>query len=279
MLQSLYRVLDVPSTATRDDIRAAYRRQLARIRSGEIPSTRRPLIERACTTLDDPERRVSYDVRLAQLPRWQRPELVAPPSHLHVLLPAIASSAAVVAVALAGFVFLASPFRSEQHVAAPLQAAAAQSQPVAAESSPPETVAADPAPSADIAERSDTPVDVSAPEPQPPAVLTARAAAPQRTTANTAPSFSARSAVAVPAEPAEAYTNDSQIAEQPAVDAIEAAAPITPALVQSSSYGKIQANSNSRLDFRVQGWFCSDASGGQVFVSAGAPLPSGVSCS
>jgi hypothetical protein len=56
-----------------------------------------------------------------------------------------------------------------------------------------------------------------------------------------------------------------------------AAAP-APALVQSASFGEVQANSSSRLNFRVQGWFCHDRTGGEVFVSAGAPLPSGVSC-
>jgi hypothetical protein len=275
--QSLYRVLDLPSTATRAEIRAAYQRQLARIRSGEIRSTRRPLIERAWATLGDPDRRISYDVQFAKLPRWQRPE-----SHLQVLLSTLASSATVVVVAIAGLLFVASALRSQHHAPAPVQATTSQPQPVTVALSPPAAVAA---PSKDVAEQSGTPVDAVAPEPQAPA-FTARPAVVQSTATFSPSGFSVISAAIVPAVPAETYTDDTQVAVQPAADATEAAAPtapsliepslVAPSLVQASSYGRIQATSSSRLNFRVQGWFCSDASGGQVFVPAGAPLPSGV---
>jgi len=71
---------------------------------------------------------------------------------------------------------------------------------------------------------------------------------------------------------------DAEASAQPAVVDAASVETSTPALVQSAPYGKLNANSSSRLDFRVQGWFCHDASGGEIFVSAGAPLPGGVSC-
>lgn len=283
MIQSLYRVLEIPSTATRTEIRAAYRRQLARIRSGELPATRRPLVERACATLDDPDRRVSYDVQLAQLPRWQRPQPIPHSSHMHALAPALAAAAAVVVVALGAFVLLASPLRG-QHQSA-LQARASVTQPVspaanqsnAPAAAPTDAVSVDaPAAAADDTS-ADVPADDAAAAPQAPAPIILARSAPILRSASAAPAATVRTRQAAFVPPASDEPNaaDADVAPPPAADVAAASAP---ALVQSTSYGKVQANSSSRLDFRVQGWFCHDSSGGEVFVSAGAPLPGGVSC-
>src|ERR1700688_4615048 len=121
MLQSLYMVLEVPATATRTEIRPAYRRQLARIRDGELSSSLRPLIERAGVTLDDPSRRMSYDARLAHLPRWERPRAPAPSAHLQLPMPALAAMAAAgaaVAVVLA-VLFVVLPSRGQHPASQP----------------------------------------------------------------------------------------------------------------------------------------------------------------
>jgi hypothetical protein len=62
---TLYQVLALPSTATRNEIRAAYLHQMARLRTGELPELLEDWIERAYATLDHPDRRIEYDLYLA----------------------------------------------------------------------------------------------------------------------------------------------------------------------------------------------------------------------
>jgi hypothetical protein len=289
MIQSLYQVLEIPSTATRTEIRAAYGRQIARIRSGELRSTRRPLIERACATLDNPDRRVSYDIQLTQRRPWGHPEPIDHSSYMHMLAPALAGAAAVVFVALGAFALQASPFRG-QHQSA-LQARASVSQPVSpagnqsdAPAVAPTDAASDDVPAVAATETAndtaaEAPADDAGVAPPAPAPIPFARSAPVLRAASPAPAAAARNRQAdyVPAAPDEVSAADTDAASPPAANVAAEAAP-APALVQSASFGKVQANSSSRLKFRVQGWFCHDSTGGEVFVSAGAPLPSGVSC-
>ncbi|HTE87243.1 MAG TPA: hypothetical protein VK821_21245 [Dehalococcoidia bacterium] len=277
MLQSLYRVLEVPTTASRTQIRDAYQRQLARVRAGELSSSLRPLIERACATLDDPSRRVSYDARLAELPRWERPPIPAPASSVRLQVPAIAATAATVAVALA-VLFAALPSRGQHSASKP-----SVSKPI--ETIVSEVVTAPPVQpeSPAIADESTPPEEaVSTAQSEPSETVAVRQPV-QFATNRSAPALQSRAAIR-PAEAVAASRPEPDVpvqaamAAQPEVEAAAAVGASTPALVQSSPHGRVNANSNSRLDFRVQGWFCHDSSGGEIFISAGAPLPTGVNC-
>ena len=77
-METYYTVLEVPPTATAEDIAAAYARQrdrynLERVAAlgdafRHIAETRLTNLERACTTLSDPQRRRAYDASLGLAP-------------------------------------------------------------------------------------------------------------------------------------------------------------------------------------------------------------------
>lgn len=69
---TLYEALGISWSATRDEIRAAYQRQMGRVRAGGLPRRRERSIERAYAILDNPDRRLRYDLELtsSHRPVW-----------------------------------------------------------------------------------------------------------------------------------------------------------------------------------------------------------------
>jgi hypothetical protein len=299
MRRSLYHVLEIPSSATRTEIRAAYRRQLTRIRLGELSSSLRPLIERACVTLDDPDRRIHYDVTIARRSRLGRMDHGDARRSSNQFITNAVTSGAALAAALAIILLAATAMRSRRSApvqarpvliptaAAPVIDPAPQPPTDLPQAVPAIAVLPDSSSSAESAPATiESPPAVAFTPPQ--AVSSAlptearRALPPEPVSARPADSTLAGSAGPNPADdgasvdPSPAQSADPSAA--PAIIAGTDPSPSAPALVQSSSFGRVAANGNSRADSHVQGWFCRDTTGGEVFVPAGAPLPAGVAC-
>jgi hypothetical protein len=303
MQRSLYQVLEIPSSSTRDEIRAAYRRQLARIRVGDLSPSLRQQIERACVTLDDPDRRIRYDIAFARHSRFYRVKReVGSRTQSQFMTNLITSGGALLAAA--AIILLAGSFMHGGRRAAPMQARpgadTAQptptivAMPLAVADAPPLGEAAPSAPQDAASQVAASPV-ASPPDANPPAP----AAAAPVTAAPAPPVVEARSALtAEPAVPpfaaapldgggAVAVDQPAPAGPAPAVAPDTSSAPTligggdppaaAPSLVESSPFGRVQPN-GARADSHVQGWFCHDASGGEVFIPVGAPLPAGVTC-
>jgi hypothetical protein len=298
MNQTYYGTLEIPSTATQAEIRAAYRRQLDRVHAGLLPASFEREIERAYTTLGNPSRRLTYDVDLASRPAAP---LNGPAASQPLMLLAGMAAGAALTVALALSIVLPShtmrrapaPAHHNVHISATATARSQPAEQATATETPATTTAEadEPSSTPDAAAPPAAPAATAPALPvaaAPPPAIAARPAAP--VSARRAPAYvpiSAGSAYASPPEYAEPSPSDDSSADT-SIDAsaapdssqetegVEApptvvAAPNPPAVL-SSPYG------GSRVALRVPGWYCSDASGGQVFVAAGSPLPDGVSC-
>lgn len=90
MREDYYELLDMPPTATKQELRAAYRRLAMRFHpdhSGDDPAAeeRFKLIAEAWRTLGDAEKRADYDAWLELHKRYERlPELASMPRHVRV---------------------------------------------------------------------------------------------------------------------------------------------------------------------------------------------------
>jgi hypothetical protein len=302
MQRSLYQILEVPSSATRNEIRAAYRRQLARIRVGDLSPSLRQQIERACVTLDDPDRRIRYDTEFAQHSRF--PRFAHEPgsrTQSQVMTNLVTSGGALLAAA--AIILLTASFMHGGRRASPPQARSVADPappaptivmaPQAVAEAPPQVAAATAPPAVappDGSTEEANPLAQAAPAAGPAPEAPAFALAPTRVDASRALTIepAARPAAAPPidsgasdpvdqpalADPAPALSPDMSSA--PTLIG-NAEPPSAPALVESSPFGRVQPG-GARADSHVQGWFCHDTSGGEVFIPVGAPLPAGVSC-
>ncbi|HTE84350.1 MAG TPA: hypothetical protein VK821_06440 [Dehalococcoidia bacterium] len=288
MQPSHYAVLEIPSTASRTQVRAAYIRQTGRTRNGELPASQAPLIETAYVTLDNPGARVTYDVDLAERLRSRSSGLDLLASQSRALkrfgplslreAALVAAPAALVATFALVMAVLPSPGRHREVAPPP---SALYQVPAQAPAAPAE--APQPRPPGARSPAAIEPPEVAAPASEEPAgapepVAPRQRAAPppvRRPVAVTRSTADLARRTPAFAPPAQAAANPP--ATQQAA-AVAGPAPIVshsaPSPAQSSQYGKTMA----RPAFRIPGRYCRDASGGEIYVSAGAPLPGGASC-
>jgi hypothetical protein len=296
MRQTYYGKLGIPSTATQAEIRAAYGRQIERVRCGEVPASLEPEIEQAYATLGNPSSRLSYDVELASRSAVPLAELVS--SRSLALVAGMVAGAALSGILLLAVLPTGRPARltpptgsagSTMTVSAPLPSAAPQrvtALQIDASKASDATIGGllTPAPASASPADEQSPAPVESPPPG--AVMTAIAPAPPPVRVVAAPRAPARpiayyqppaapsvETVAAPEAPADqtatAPDEAASVEESPPV---VVSAPRTPPVLLSAPFG------GQRVSLRVPGWYCSDTSGGQIFVTAGTPLPPGVSC-
>jgi hypothetical protein len=300
---TLYQVLALPSAASRDDIRAAYRRQMSRIRTGELPASLKDAVEQAYATLDHPDRRLEYDLGLAAsmlriqrtrnavtLPRRSlrkgrylsraaarrlRPALQWPP-----LPRPLFDSFAVRATVLAGFAGLClvvgmqisggghrtpagTPVTARSTEAPSLPRAAA----VATESGAPAE------PQASDAENAPTPGTENAPQPDAETPPVVQAVSPR-------PVLMARSpfpiAAGQAASPAEASPAEASPAPTPNEPAAAVPAPSTSPLT-TVTIVRTRPVTGERDVTMIVGRYCRDSSGGEIFTPINTPAP-GLTC-
>jgi hypothetical protein len=103
-------------------------------------------------------------------------------------------------------------------------------------------------------------------------------AVPQSTAAYSPSGLSVGSAAVVPATPAETSTDDTQVAEQPAADAIEVAAPTAPSLASPWRASAGSEKPHERLSTN-KGFPCITAQGFPYVTSSSGQVPISVRCS
>jgi len=271
-MPTLYEVLALPSSATRDEIRTAYLTQLARLRSGALPPFLEDLIESAYTTLDYPDRRIEYDLSLATA-RQQRyrltnawvlalkiaqalaRRLLSSPRPMR--LPSWRSLTSAVAVAGLCCFALAVAYGMGHSAAGP-------GSPVARRTPTPPTPRAD-AISEPPKSIPDAP-EASSPTPPtngPPPVVAAVPSAPR----DRVPAASYVSAATIESPPAAALPPETPIVGANAVPAI------APTL-RLSALSWSRPFTSTNVAARVWGRYCRDSSGGEIFIPVNAPAPS-----
>jgi hypothetical protein len=303
---TLYQVLALPSAASRDDIRAAYRRQMSRIRTGELPASLKDAVEQAYATLDHPDRRLEYDLGLAAsmlrmqrtrnavaLPRRSlrkgrelsraaarrlRPALQWPP-----LPQPLIGSFAVRATVLAGFAALClvvgmqisggghgTPAGSHETA----RSSAAPSLPA---TPPPAAVATEygaPAePQASDVGNAPPPDTENAPQPDAETPPVVQAVSPRPVLMARSPLPVAAGQTALPAEASPSAASPAPTPDEP-VAAVPA--PSTPQLT-TVTIVRTRPVTGERDVTMIVGRYCRDSSGGEIFTPINTPAP-GLTC-
>jgi len=272
-MPTLYEVLALPSSSTRDEIRAAYWTQLARIRSGALPPSLEDLIEAAYATLDYPDRRVEYDLSLAAA-RQQRRRLTAArvaafgfvqaaarrlrPSLPPLRLPSWRPLTSTAAIAVLCFVVFAVAYGLGRSSAGSTPAVARRT---ATPPVPAVQAIGEPPPS--------MPASPEATTVPPPVINQVPAAAAD---VPPAPSAQLQAAPPVSAARAESPSAASLAPQTPVVDTAASPGIVSTlrltALVWSSPF------TSAKVATHVWGRYCRDSSGGEIFTPASAPAPS-----
>jgi len=289
-MPTLYEVLALPSSATRDEIRAAYRTQLLRIRSGVLPPFLEDLVEVAYATLDYPDRRVEYDLSLAAA-RQQRHRFTSAwfavvamaqaaasrlrPSPRPLRLPTCQPLTSTAGIAVLCLLVLAVAYGLGRSTAGPTSTMARRTATAPTPRAQPPTSVASESPQT----LPPSPELASEPPQNTPDVPEASGGAP--TIIEPPPSAHAPPAPRVMAQPtrqvtdfstneAEAVPEPSTVPETPAAPA---AAPSSPSLVMTQIVRSLPVTGEKVVTVIV-GRYCQDASGGQVFTPVNAPAPS-----
>jgi len=274
-MPNLYHVLGLPSSASRTDIRAGYWCQMGRIRAGELPGLLEDSIEAALATLDNPDRRIEYDLRLAAsanqrsmlkrcLAAKQRPaDAKRGWSIAWPLAKSVEARAGLIGLMLLSALSLVVILAPSVHRTGPASkrvAAARAASPTKAAAAP----VADQAGQDSASPEAPVPLSSASGPPPPEQTPPAPAQAPPVTQQTVAAPPAGSAPVDLVGMPAPSPVAAVTLAAVPTLSAM--------AMVWSRGFNGPQ------IVTRVEGRYCRDGSGGQIFTPVGAPLPASLTC-